>query len=29
MVQTGVLVPPVCGMLIVGAVMLSVTWMLL
>lgn len=28
MVQTGVLVPPVCGMLIVGAVMLSVTWML-
>jgi hypothetical protein len=29
MVQTGVLVPPVCGMLIVGAVMLSVAWMLL
>jgi hypothetical protein len=27
MVQTGVLVPPVCGLLIVGAVMLSVTWM--
>jgi hypothetical protein len=27
MVQTGVLVPPVCGMLIVGAVMLSVMWL--
>lgn len=28
MVQTAVLVPPVCGMLIVGAVMLMVTWIL-